>query len=149
MTDKRMYDMTSGKMIRVNDFYQSIDSIKWQYETDQNKIKILTEQNKKLCDEQYKDEELQKLTKKLEECKNKMRRGFSISENEEKSINEWKKKHESEKHGIKTDRDRMNASIREPVGRLYTYHFLPISIGIIGVVSCSCGDKFCFRDLFD
>ena len=147
MMDKRMYDMTSGKMIRVDDFYQSIDSIKWQYEADQNKIKILTEQNKKLRDEKYKDEELQKLTKKLEECRKEVRRGFSISEDEEKSINEWKKKHESEKHGIKTDRDIINA--HGAIGGAYTYHFLPTSIGDIGEVSCSCGEKFCFRELFD
>ncbi len=147
MIDKRMYDMTSGKMIRVNDFYQSIDSIKWQYEADQNKIKILTEQNKKLRDEKYKDEELQKLTKELEECRKEVRRGFSISEDEEKSINEWKKKHELEKHGIKTDRDRIDA--HGAIGGAYMYHFLPTSIGIIGEVACSCGDKFCFSNLFD
>lgn len=147
MMDKRIYDMTSGKMIRVNDFYQFIDSIKWQYEADQNKIKLLTEQNKKLRDEKYKDEELQKLTNELEECRKEVRRGFSISEDEEKSINEWKKKHELEKHGIKTDRDRIDA--HGAIGGAYTYHFLPTSIGIVGEVSCSCGEKFYFRDLFD
>lgn len=141
MMDKRMYDMASGKVIRVQDFYQSIDSIKWQYEVDQNKIKILTEQNKKLRDEKYKDEELQRISEELKKCQFKMRYGFELSADEEFRINEWKLL-----HGCR-HRTRSGNTIYEGRDGKFQYMFTPTSIGTIGEIMCSCGEKYCFREL--
>lgn len=93
-----------------------------------------------------KDAELEKLRKELKECRKETSRGFSISEEEQKDIDNWKRKHEAEKHGLKTDEDRLKAA--GTIGGRYTYHFHPTSIGDIGIIECSCGEKFCFRELY-
>lgn len=90
--------------------------------------------------------ELEKLREELKECRKEASRGFSISEEEQKDIDNWKRKHEAEKHGLKTNEDRMKAS--GTIGGRYTYHFHPTSIGDIGIIECSCGEKFCFRELY-
>ena len=93
-----------------------------------------------------KDDELEKLREELKECRKEASRGFGISEEEQKDIDNWKRKHEAEKHGLKTNEDRMKAS--GTIGGRYTYHFHPTSIGDIGIIECSCGEKFCFRELY-
>lgn len=68
-----------------------------------------------------------------------------ISKEEEEKIKEWQLKHDAEKHGLKTMEQRLRAG--GCCGGRYTYQFVPTSIGTIGEVICSCGEKFTFQDL--
>ena len=117
-----------------------------QRDADQiSRIKYLEKENKKLKDEAYKDSELQRMKAELAEARNDLRRGFGISESEQKAIKEWKKKHETEAHGIVTDDQRMK--LHGCIGGNYSYIFIPTSIGIVGEIQCSCGEKFTFCEL--
>lgn len=33
------------------------------------------------------------------------------------------------------------------IGGSYSYTFTPTSLGTVGEIKCTCGDKFCFREL--
>jgi hypothetical protein len=61
------------------------------------------------------------------------------TEKETKAISEWINKHIEEKHG--------GNSYAGAIGGRFSYNFTPTSIGEIGVIKCSCGDSFCFREL--
>lgn len=111
-----------------------------------DRINHLEEENKKLKDDKYKDEELQKMKSKLEEMKKDYYRGFPISESENKAIKEWKNKHEEEVHGLITDNMKLKA--QGVSGGRYTYIFYPTALGTSGVVKCGCcGAEFEFQEL--
>lgn len=103
---------------------------------------MLREENNKLHDEIYKDNELNKMKTELDNLKKEYYRGFPISEDEQKQIIEWRKKHEAEVHNCYTLDDRLRRG--GTVGGGYTYEFIPTSIGIVGIIKCSCGAKFTF-----
>lgn len=88
-----------------------------------------------------KDEEIQKLQNEIKELKAKKDNGitFYLTEKETKAISEWINKHIEEKHG--------GNSYAGAIGGRFSYNFTPTSIGDIGVIKCSCGDSFCFREL--
>ena len=70
---------------------------------------------------------------------------FPISKDEENAIEEWKKKHDEDVHGLTTNNLRMKA---EGVsGGRYSYHFVPTALGTSGVIKCSCGAKFEFQEI--
>ena len=81
----------------------------------------------------------------LKKAKEDLYRGFPISEKEQEKIREWELKHDAEKHGLKTMEQRLRAG--GCCGGRYTYQFVPTSIGTVGEVICSCGEKFTFQDL--
>lgn len=116
-------------------------------ENDRNKtlIKRLKEDNKKLKDEHYKAEELQEMQEELVKMSKEWRRGFPITEQEEKSIEEWMKNHEAKVHGLTTDKKRLAA--QGVSGGRYTYIFLPTSLGTSGTIKCSCGAEFEFQKI--
>ena len=62
-----------------------------------------------------------------------------LSKEELAKINEWKEKHVEEKHD--------GSYYAGAIGGMFTYQFIPTSIGDIGEIICSCGEKFCFREL--
>ena len=87
-----------------------------------------------------KDEEIQKLQEKIAELKKKPEgMSFYISAEEKQAINEWIDQHINEKHN--------GDHYAGAIGGRFTYKFIPTSIGDIGEIVCSCGDKFCFREL--
>ena len=110
-----------------------------------NEAEDSKEEALKKLKEWNKDEELQKLRNELEKVKNDSYRGFSISEDEEIEINNWIDNHLEEKHGLITLKDRILS--QGAIGGRFTYEFIPTSIGTIGTIKCTCGDKFTFRDL--
>lgn len=110
------------------------------------RIEYLEEENKKLKDKHYKDSEMQRMETELKEAKDDLYRGFSISKEEQEKIREWQLKHDAEKHGLNTIEQRLRAG--GCIGGRLTYHFIPTSIGTIGEVECSCGEKFTFQDLY-
>ena len=111
----------------VSDLCQGIID---KVDTYEKRIKYLGEENKKLKDEHYKDSEMQRMEAELKKAE---------------KIKEWQLKHDAEKHGLKTMEQRLRAG--GCCGGRYTYQFVPTSIGTVGEVICSCGEKFTFQDL--
>lgn len=120
-----------GKVKHVLDFDRCIESLRERNADQDERIKSLVEENKRLKSEHYKDTELQNLQHKYDELKKDSYRGLPIIEREEKRINEWKYKHEMQEHP--------RAS--------YCYIFTPTSLGVIGTIKCSCGAEFDFMKL--
>lgn len=114
-------------------------------------IERLSFENEEMKKELYKDEAVLKMQEKIDDLKSRIdvmrkasMRGFPISEEEQKKIEEWQMKHLKKKHWDK-EHDCPNYS--GAIGGRFSYHFIPTSIGVIGEVKCSCGKKFCFQDL--
>ena len=70
--------------------------------------------------------------------------GFPVTEEEDKAIRKWQETHLREKHPEALE----DPSYFGAIGGNWTYKFIPTSIGTIGEVKCSCGEKYCFSDLF-
>lgn len=139
------YTHFNGKYTHVYELDDCIRAIQCRNQRNEDRIAYLEAENKKLKEETYKDEELQDMKKQLDRMQDEYWRGFPISEKEEKAIEEWKKKHEEEVHGLKTDYERMKAG--GCCGGGYSYHFVPTSIGTSGVVRCTCGAEFEFQEI--
>lgn len=103
------------------------------------RIKRLQEENQKLKDKHYKDAELSKMKEELERARKDLIRGFPVSEEEQKKINEWQKEHVKEFHGGKI--------IPGAAGENYEYIFYPTGLGVIGSIKCSCGISYCFQNI--
>ena len=123
-----------------------VRNIKYGYERQASENKRLLEENKKLKDEHYKDEEIQMWKQKYEEAKEELYNGFGITNAEREKINEWQKKHDAEVHGLTDDRMRLKAG--GAIGGRYHYKFLPTSIGVSGKCVCGrCGAEFEFQEI--
>lgn len=120
-----------GKRKRILDFDECIESIKERNAEQNERIKSLAEENKRLKSEHYKDTELQNLQHKYDELRKDAYRGFPITKEEEKLIDEWKYKHEMQEHP--------RAS--------YCYIFTPTPFGVTGIIKCTCGAAFGFSNL--
>ena len=110
-----------------------LSEIQKEFDSKESKIEYLLKENKKLKHESYKDKELQAMKEEMKLMKEEYYRGFPISEEQEKAISEWKRKHNEEAHGKRM--------------RSYSYHFYPTSLGTCGEVHCSCGAKFTFQEI--
>ena len=124
---------------------EALKAIKVRNMHDQDRIRYLEEENKKLKEKNYKDEELSTMKMKLDRMQKDYYRGFPISEEEQDRIEEWMNKHDKEVHNAHT----LNEKLRLDgcCGGRYSYHFVPTSIGTIGTVKCSCGAEFTFQDM--
>lgn len=122
-----------------------VEDIKKELHGRDIRIQYLTEQNKELYDEHYKDNELYRMKKSLEEMQKKYNRGFPISKQEEDKINKWIENHEAEVHHCHSIDDRLRRG--GCIGGTYTYEFIPTSIGTIGTIKCSCGAEFTFQEM--
>lgn len=132
------------KMFDVN-IDELLQKIKNAFDEKNKKIKILKNEIYELKDSHYRDRELSRLKTELDNTKQDLRRGFPITEYELNKINEWKRKHEEEVHGL-TIEERLKS--QGCCGGVYEYRFIPTSIGVIGSIICSrCGDSFKFREL--
>ena len=98
----------------------------------------------KQLEEWNKDEEIQKLKSEIESLQNKLwnarRYSFEITPEEHEAIEEWKKKHVEEKHN--------GDAYAGAIGGRYKYIFVPTPIGTVGSIKCSCGETFCFSELW-
>ena len=135
----------NGEYTQVYPLEKAVRAILCRNERNEDHIKRLQEENKKLKEERWKDDELQKMKAKLDQMTTDYYRGFPISENEWAAIKEWKEKHEAEVHGITTDEQRLRAA--GSIGGRYSYHFAPTSIGVSGIVRCGCGAEFEFQEI--
>ena len=97
----------------------------------------LEEENKRIKDEKYQNEELANMKAQYDKMKKDYYRGFAISEEEEKRISEWQDK-------VINERGELKATI----GGRFKYEFYPTSIGVIGtVIDTVSKEEFTFRDL--
>ena len=122
-----------------------LNEIKKEFNFKEVRIKYLEKENKELKEGVWKDETLQDMKAEYERMKTDYYRGFAITEEEDRRIKEWQKKHEEEVHGLTTDEQRLKAG--GAIGGRYSYHFIPTSIGISGVVRCNCGAEFEFCEI--
>ena len=93
-----------------------------------------------MSDHYNKDKEISKLLKENKELKDKLikQNNFVLTDREEKDITKWIESHLNEFHN-----SRDNISIYSG----FSYEFTPTSMGTVGIVKCSCGDEYCFRDI--
>lgn len=116
-----------------NDFQRLYD----HYRDVHNQNKRLRKENERLKSETYKDEELSKIKSEYDKMKSDYYRGFPISEEEDKKINEWIEKQMEKVPGIG------GAS-----GGRFTYQFTPTGLGTAGtIIDGFTGDKFTFQEL--
>lgn len=140
------YTHYKGEYIQVLPVEECVKSILSRIESYEDTIERLKEENKKLKDEVWKDEELQDMKEQLDKMKSDYNRGFNITKKEEVAIEEWKKKHEEEVHGLTTPMARMQA--QGASGGRYAYHFYPTAVGCAGVIKCNaCGEEFVFSHI--
>ena len=118
-----------------DDFFENI---KYLIKTTKNRNDYLAEENRKLKDEVYKDNEIIKLKEENEKLWKENRRGFSINEEEQNLIDKWQESHNAEKHKSKS---------AGAIGGRFSFVFTPTSIGTIGKIKCSCGEEYVFKDL--
>lgn len=132
---------TSG--IIVYNFDDCIAALRRRNEDQIKQIEYLEKENKELRNNHYKDAELQRVNSDLKKMRNDYNRGFPISEEEQKLINKWKEKHETEIHKVATADHKSKIATHGS----YSYHFVPTSIGTSGTIRCSCGAEFEFCKL--
>ena len=123
MKDTAYYTHYKGEYIEVIPVEECVKSILSRVESYKNTIKRLKEENRKLKDEVWKDEELQNMKEQLDKMKSDYNRGFNITEKEDIAIKEWKKKHEEDVHSLTTPMARAQA--QGASGGRYVYHFYP------------------------
>lgn len=145
MDDFAYVTLIDGKYTSVHNFEDCINSLRIRHERQQNAIKYLQEENKKLKSEHYKNDKIQELTQQLKKAQSDNYRGFPISAEEFDIIRNWQLKHDEEVHNLKTLEARLQAG--GAIGGKYTYEFVPTSIGTIGTVKCSCGAEFTFQNI--
>lgn len=138
-------DPETGSWCKVYELDKALRAIKVRNMNDIDRIRRLEEENKKLKEENYKDEEMAAMKARLDKMQEDYYRGFPISEEEKKKIEGWKNKHDRYVHMIRSIDDRLE--IGGSIGGRYKYEFIPTSIGTIGVVKCRCGEQFVFRDI--
>lgn len=92
----------------------------------------------------FNDEYILKLEAKCERLKADAERGFFITEEEQKNIQEWQEKHLKEKHPKAVG----NPGYFDVSGANWEYTFIPTGLGTVRVVRCSCGEEYDFSDWF-
>ena len=90
----------------------------------------LQEENNRLKDEHYKDEELKKLQEKIKELQGNCNRGFPISKDEQEKIDKIREEHKKKCPHCGFD-----------------YLFVPFAIVTFGYVKCDvCGEEIKFAE---
>lgn len=139
-------DPETGAWCTVYELDKALRAIKLRNIHDQDRIKYLEDENKKLKEEKYKDEELTTMKTKLDKMQKEYYRGFPISEEENNRIRSWMNKHDEEVHNAYTLSEKLR--LGGCCGGRYSYHFIPTSIGTTGTVKCcSCGAEFTFQEM--
>lgn len=115
------------------------DIIKITIEQKDEQIAHLSEKNKQLKEESYKDRVIQKWQKENEKLRQENYNGFPISDEEKKAIENWKRQHNTLIH---------NNESSGAIGGRYDYVFTPTSIGDIGICRCSSCEKRILQQVF-
>ena len=121
-------------MLLLSNFKEELQRLYDHYRSVTNSNEYLRKENERLKSEAYKDEELEQMREQLERMKKSYFRGFPISEEEGKKIQEWIAKRPEFNEGA--------------IGGRYTYQFTPTSIGVIGtIIDDMTKEKFTFSEL--
>lgn len=130
MQDIEYTSFADGEALRIPSTDTLCKMINTKFKNIQCDNERLEQQVKKLQDEHYKDKELERMKSECDAMRKKLNLGFPITKEENESIANWRREHISKMH-------RGN----------FTYSFFCTELGIIGKVSCSCGETFLFRDI--
>lgn len=121
-------------------------NIKELFHAERRRNDRLQTENEILKDEHYENEEIQKLTDQIAELRSSLGSAFRVDKTDWVRIREWQDAHMIEKHGLDTSAKRLEAG--GAIGGMWTYEFVPTSIGTIGTCICGkCKEKFTFQDL--
>ena len=132
--------MKNREFLRVEDLDTVCEQLKSIFDNQAAENSRLHENLQAITDKKWKDEELQKLKKERDDALADMYRGFSITQAEHDKINAWKKEHDENQHGLKTDMERCRAG--GAIGGRYSFDFTGTSIGTFGTCYCgSCRNK--------
>lgn len=128
MTDHTYYKSNeSGKIIKVPPIKELCEALEMKFKTQENMLNYWKD---KYNDAIVGDKEYQKLLAEKKEIEERLHNGFGIFKSEKEAIDNWYQEHK--KTHLKPH---------------FTYKFIPLGIGTVGEVECSCGEKFRFRDI--
>lgn len=131
--------MISSAIFNVETLQRTLDDLRRDVENMHKIIDKYAEENRKLQSEYYKDELVAELRADCLALEKERKRSFTITEAEQKAIDEWRHTHEQYNHG--------GSGTDGAIGGRYTYHFTPTSIGTVGKIQCSCGVEFTFSEV--
>lgn len=138
------YTIRHGELKEIVDIDTICDSLRELVGSAEQRAQTAQEELKKLKDEKWKEKEIQILLDQLNKAKEDSYRGFPISKKEDEAIQNWKNQHYTNQHNADTVTKRIQ--LQGVSGGLFTYIFLPTSIGTSGVCRCNS----CYRKaLFD
>lgn len=109
-----------------------LNAVLYQIEMKDARIKKLEEEVKHLKEENWKDEELQKMKERYEEMKRAYYRGFPIDDDAQKKIDKFIAEHK-QPHGVS--------------GGGFKYTFVPTALGTSGTITAMNGDKLQFEEI--
>lgn len=135
MADNSYCAYRDGKFVEVPKIDELCLALKDKFMRQEEKIKYLSEENRKLKKGVWEKEESSRLESEYERMKHEYYNfGFPITEEEKEKIDEWAKTHECKTRGTRAEGYRK-------------FIFSPTELGVVGEVKCSCGQTFTFREL--
>ena len=130
-------ELKDGNIWIMDDIKKTLQQVYDHYRIICNRNGYLTKEIEKVKSEKYADEELSKLKSEYDKMKSDYYRGFPISEEEDKNINEWIKKQQEK-----------NPGSGGTAGGRFTYRFTPTGLGTVGtIIDGFTGDEFTFQEL--
>lgn len=133
MADTSYCAYRDGKFVEVPKIDELCLALKDKFMRQEEKMKYLSEENKRLKEGVWEKEESARLKSEYEQMKHEYHHlGFPITEEEKEKIDEWTKTHECTTRGTL---------------RYRKFIFSPTELGVVGEVKCSCGQTFTFREL--
>ena len=130
-------ELKDGNIWIMEDIKKTLQQVYDHYRIICNRNGYLTKEIEKVKSEKYADEELSKLKSEYDKMKSDYYRGFPISEEEDKNINEWIKKQQEK-----------NPGSGGTAGGRFTYRFTPTGLGTVGtIIDGFTGDEFTFQEL--
>ena len=135
MNDK--LELREGSIWILQDVKKVLQELYDHYRNVCNQNDYLRKEIEKVKSEKYADEEMSRMKSEYDKMKSDYYRGFPISEEENKKINEWIENQQKKVPGIG------GAS-----GGRFTYQFTPTGLGTAGIIIDGfTGDKFTFQEL--
>lgn len=135
MADNSYCAYRDGKFVEVPKIDELCLALKDKFMRQEEKMKYLSEENRKLKEGVWEKEESSRLESEYERMKHEYYNfGFPITEEEKEKIDEWAKTHECTIRGTRAEGYRK-------------FIFSPTELGVVGEVKCSCGQTFTFREL--
>lgn len=134
----------NGGAITVPPYEEILESARRRFESYESTVGRLSARIAELESETYADEKMAEMKAEVEEARRAMSRGFCISDEEWDKIHAWQREHLRDAHGIDDEHQHLYAGA---TGGAWTFTFIPTSIGVIGRVSCHCGEKLTFQEL--